>query len=983
MSFSTRYLRTVVPAMAVVVAVAAYFEHNREERAIEDLAANAERLLLRQHGAIRSAFSDVAEDVLVMSDLRDAKAIGGPHDASALAELTEILMSIAWRKRAYHELRYIDLEGQERVRIDKIGGVPRPVSREQLLNKGQRYYVKDALSVSLGEVYPSRFDLAVNDAGIELPYKPLLRVLTPVADPERGVRGLMGLSYLGSHLLRGLAANAQRTPGQFLLMNDAGHFMMSDRSDDEWGFQIPDRQGRTLSWRWPEVAAAAEAADTGSLRTAAGLFVWMHTNPLDGPRPGHAHLGRHWTLLQFTPAPELQARLAGVEWVTRTLGAAGCLFMALAAGFVVRARMAREAAERELRQREADSRMLAMVASRTQNGVAILSKGGEIEWVNEAFARMLGRPASGIVGRRPGPLMTGEHTDSSTLATVMASVDALKGFREELLVYPKDGTPSWVAMDGRPSSLEGGEVDHMVLVLSDITERKRAEEEASRARDAAESANRTKSAFLANMSHELRTPMNAIIGYSEMLIEDAQDGGNDDSIADLEKIRAAGKHLLSLINDVLDLSKIEAGKMELHLEVFDLRKMLGEVLTTIQPLADKGGNRLVLEAQDELGTMRADLTKLRQGLFNLLGNACKFTERGQVTLEVTRAGPVVTFRITDTGIGMSPEQLARLFQPFSQADASTTRKYGGTGLGLVITRTFARMMGGDVTVESTPGKGTTFTLMVPAEVVDPKAAAQELRKSRIQLPTRPDAPMVLVIDDDADTRELLARTLNKEGFRVVTAAGGAEGLRLAAEILPAAITLDVIMPSTDGWAVLSELKSTPVLCDIPVVMVSMLEERELGLSRGVSDFLTKPIDRDRLTVVIERLVGGAGRGPVLVVDDDAQTRLLTRRLLEREGITVVEARHGKEALEVLATSLPSLILLDLMMPEMDGFQVMQALQANPAWSAVPVVVVTAKDLSSEERQALSAHARHLFVKGMFRGEELIAELRRATRAGAG
>ena len=980
MSFTLRYLRTALPAMAVVVGAAAYFEHDRERRAIDDLAANAERLLVRQQGTIRTAFSDLADDALILSDLHAVKAIGGPHDAKALEELAEVLTSIAWRKRAYHELRYIDREGHERIRIDKVGSAPRRVPADQLLNKAQRYYVKDALSVSLGEVYPSRFDLAVNEQGIELPYKPLLRILTPVADPERGVHGLVGISYLGGQLLRGLVANAQRTPGQFLLTDDHGHFMLSDRPEDEWGFQLAERQGRTLAWRWPEVAQAVDAAETGALHTDAGLFVWMHTNPLDGPRPGQAHLGRHWTLLQFTPPVEVAARLAGVEWVTRSLGAAGCLIVALAAGFVVRARMARELAERELRQREADSRMLAMVAARTQNGVAILSKGGEIEWVNEAFARMLGRPASGIVGRRAGPLMTGEHTDSSTLATVMASIDALKGFREELLVYPKDGTPAWVAMDGRSSSLEGGEVDHMVLVLSDITERKRAEEEASRARDAAESANRTKSAFLANMSHELRTPMNAIIGYSEMLIEDAQDGGHDDSIGDLEKIRAAGKHLLSLINDVLDLSKIEAGKMELHLEVFDLGKMLGEVVTTIQPLADKGGNKLVLEAPDPPGTMRADLTKLRQGLFNLLGNACKFTERGQVTLEVTRTGPIVTFRIADTGIGMTAEQLARLFQPFSQADASTTRKYGGTGLGLVITRTFARMMGGDVTVESTPGRGTTFTLMVPAEVVDPKAAAQDLRKSRVQLPTRPDAPMVLVIDDDADTRELLARTLNKEGFRVVTAAGGAEGLRLAAEIVPAAITLDVIMPSTDGWAVLSELKSTPVLCDIPVVMVSMLEERELGLSRGVSDFLTKPIDRDRLTVVLERLVGGAARGPVMVVDDDAQTRLLTRRLLEREGITVLEARHGKEALELLATSLPSLILLDLMMPEMDGFQMMHALQANPAWSAVPVVVVTAKDLSAEERQALSVHARHLFVKGMFRGEELIAELRRATRA---
>jgi signal transduction histidine kinase len=319
-----------------------------------------------------------------------------------------------------------------------------------------------------------------------------------------------------------------------------------------------------------------------------------------------------------------------------------------------------------------------------------------------------------------------------------------------------------------------------------------------------EVAGRYKSEFLANMSHELRTPLNAIIGYSEMLEEEAGDLGQGAFVPDLQKIHGAGKHLLSLINNVLDLSKIEAGKMDLYLENFAIASMVQEVVATVKPLVEKNGNALDVHCADDLGTMRADLTKLRQTLFNLLSNASKFTERGTVTLRAGResvnGGEWISFSVRDTGIGMSPEQTSKLFQAFTQADASTTRKYGGTGLGLAISRKFCQMMGGDITVASALGQGSTFTVRLPAVVIESQAVSLPPGgETAATAPHAPDgAPVVLVIDDDVTVHDLLSRFLTKEGLRMVAARSGEEGIRLAGSCARRDYP-DVLMPGMDGW----------------------------------------------------------------------------------------------------------------------------------------------------------------------------------------
>jgi CheY-like chemotaxis protein/anti-sigma regulatory factor (Ser/Thr protein kinase) len=429
---------------------------------------------------------------------------------------------------------------------------------------------------------------------------------------------------------------------------------------------------------------------------------------------------------------------------------------------------------------------------------------------------------------------------------------------------------------------------------------------------------------------------------------------------------------------VLDLSKIEAGKMELYLETFSVPDLVRDIAEIIQPLAAKNANRLEVRCAAEIETMRADMTKVRQALFNLLSNACKFTERGTIALtvaeEMADGRHWIVFRVSDTGIGMTPEQLTRLFETFSQADAATTRKYGGTGLGLALSRRLCRMMGGDVTVESAAGAGSTFLIRLPAvvaEVVEEPAAPAGFDRVASGIGT------VLVIDDEASVRDLMQRFLTKEGFRVVTASGGEDGLRYARELRPDAITLDVMMPGMDGWAVLSALKADPAVADIPVIMLTIVDDRNLGYALGASDYLTKPIDRDRLVPVLKKHRRDL---PVLIVDDDVVLRQLLRRMLEPEGYTIVEAENGRAALERLLEITPSVILLDLMMPEMDGFEFVTELRRHESWRAIPVVVITARDLSREDRERLNGYVQKILQKGEHGRDDLLAEVRELVQA---
>ena len=640
----------------------------------------------------------------------------------------------------------------------------------------------------------------------------------------------------------------------------------------------------------------------------------------------------------------------------------------------------------ELRQKEAET---SAVLETAPDGILTVDTDGKILIANKAAEQIFEVKRESMIGEDIRKLVS--TLDAAAMAEALES----RVFGESLVHTGRRGEehdfPLEIAF--------GTHNERTVLVLRDITERKIADQQLRDARDAAIEASQAKSAFLANMSHELRTPLNAVIGYSEMIKEEIEVMRDDqvenvDTITaflpDLTRIRTAGTHLLALINDILDLSKIEAGKMSLHVEMFEVAELIEDIRATVAPLATKGHNDLSVEVSDELGYMNSDATKVRQILFNVLSNACKFTSNGTIALRVRpdETYEHVVCEIEDTGVGMSEEQLNKIFDAFTQADSSTTREFGGTGLGLTITRHFCALLDGDIEVESTLGKGSKFTVRLATNM----SKEEKLSEIEIEQAAKPrpdhsdvDCQTVLVIDDDSTMRDLLRRILEREGFAVATAASGSEGLLLAEQLRPDVITLDVMMPSMDGWTLLSKLKEHPELVDIPVIMVTMVAESERGYALGADHYMVKPINRRRLVDILNTYRGRDDEsGQILVVEDDEPTRSLLRRTLQGDGWEVAEAENGQEGLNALDKFKPDLVLLDLMMPKMDGFEFLRQFRSREAYREVPVIVVTAKELTKEEATRLRQGTSEILTKGGSRiggdqQEQLLDQVRRHVR----
>lgn len=597
------------------------------------------------------------------------------------------------------------------------------------------------------------------------------------------------------------------------------------------------------------------------------------------------------------------------------------------------------------------------------DGLLVVGSDGRVVSVNDAAVRLfavgtpevlIGEPLVGLLGKTALQRLDAVATPGAT------------AYGEGTILVQETEVPVRIARS--PVAAEAGEIQH-VFVLSDISYRVEAQRRSEEAAEAAREASRAKSQFLANMSHELRTPLNAVIGYADMLTDDLAD---PEQLMDVQRIRQAGQHLLTLINDVLDMSKIEAGRMDVYLEVVHLDDVLQDVAGAIRPMAQRRGNEVELVDETDRSTLYTDARKIRQILMNLGSNAAKFTEDGTITIRVTSDDDVLRVEVSDTGIGIQPEALDRLFQPFVQADDSTSRRYGGTGLGLALSLRFAEMLGGQLIARSAFGEGSTFVLELPY-----RQAAHTTPLPEVDMGS---APLVLCVDDDPSMLDLLGRVLRRQGLRVAHASTGEDALEIAREHKPTVITLDVMMPEMDGWTLLQRLRADPLLRDIPVVMVSMVDQdKGEALALGAADYLVKPVQTEVLMNTLRRYIE-RGKGRILVVDDEADMRDLLRRSLSAEGWEIAVAPNSRVALDILPEVEPDLVILDLMMPEMDGFAFVDHVRANDRWRDLPVIVLTAMELSRDEWEMLAARTSQVVQKGSQGLQRVIEEVRRFTRS---
>jgi PAS domain S-box-containing protein len=585
-------------------------------------------------------------------------------------------------------------------------------------------------------------------------------------------------------------------------------------------------------------------------------------------------------------------------------------------------------------------------------------------WVSENFSRMTGYDPAGALSAVWGA----EQLHPEERERLMAEMPALlrqDRFTREYRFRFRDGSYHWIRDEARVLRDSAGRPTQVLGAWLDITERVRAEEDLRRARAAAESANQTKSEFLAKMSHELRTPLNSIIGFSEMLGDQTFGALNEKQGRYVDNVLSSGRQLLNLINDILDLSKVEAGRMELTPTPFEVAGALDDARTRMESLARQKHHTIDVEVEAGLPALTADPGKFRQIMDNLLSNAIKFTPNGgriHVAARRAPAGDGVEVVVTDTGIGIKPEDQGRIFLEFEQLDNAYVREQQGTGLGLALTRKLVELHGGRIGVESQPGKGSTFRFVLPFQARAPLSPGGS---GSYALPTAKADPLVLVVEDDLHAGDLLGHFLKEAGYRVAHAATGAQAIALAKSLKPDAITLDILLPGEDGLAILGQLKAGPATKEIPVVVVSITDHRELGYSLGAIEWLVKPVQRSPFVDAVRRAIGpiAAERTPtVLVVDDERATVELLTDTLTTQGFRTLGAYDGREGIAAAVAHRPDAIVLDLIMPGLTGFDVVRELRDHPVGRNIPIVVFTAMDLNDSDRARLKGSVQAIVAK---------------------
>lgn len=840
-------------------------------------------------------------------------------------------------------------------------------------------------------------------------------------EPQRRHRAMLGLDMWGDLEQRAVAERARDTgltamSGMLTLQVDEGDpqpgcmMLLPVYRRGQPAETKPERQAAIEGWVFARFVTARLM-----LEVMGGNHPWLHLRILDTNAPGPGSLvfdedpkltarrPQHRALL----ATAIRAEFGGQAWMLHFatkpafeagrrrdaslgVGAVGALISLLLFGIAWSLSHTRERAlalaadmTRTLRETnqslEHERFLLRTLMDNVPERIYFKDRQSRFLRTSRAYSRAFGlaRPEE-VIGKSDSDFFSEAHARQvcEDEQRLMAAGEPVT--KEEKETWP-DGSVTWLLGTKMPLRDERGSIVGTFGISRDITDRKRAEEALRQAKEAAEEGSRAKSQFLASMSHELRTPLNSVIGFANLLLKNKAGTLSPAELNFLDRIQANGRHLLALINDILDLSKIEARKVELHIGPVALDVLVRETVAQQESLARDKPVQLVVDVPGQVASIQSDADKLRQVLINLIGNALKFTEQGGVTVRIV-TNPAnhhpLRLEVIDTGIGIPQEKLGVIFEAFQQAETGTTRKYGGTGLGLTVSQALCQLMGYHIEVASEPGCGSTFRVHLSP---GPKPAAPETPVTvPVAEPPLAAAPpvslhgkLVLVIDDELDSRTLLTHTLAEFGCRVRTANSGAQGLRLARELRPQLITVDLMMPELDGWQVIRALKADPVLCHIPVIVVSIVAGENRGRILGVVDVLQKPVRRADLLAALHRCLPVANPR-ILIVDDEEDSRRMLAAHLEGEPCEFRAAADGREALAIMETFPPDLVLLDLMMPVMNGMTFLKQIRSTPRFQFLPVVIVTAKELTRVEAEQL----RQMTEAVVEKGESFNADLKR-------
>jgi len=1027
-----------LPLMFLIICMTMFFYLKETNSKQAVLKSNENNTILLLKKIIDSDLDIAATHLLTIVNSQNVKRFIENDNRDSRRDLGEEFLSYVIKTRLYDAIRFLDDTGMELIRVNDNNGKPEIVSEMQLQNKGKRYYVKDTLALDYGEFFVSPFDLNMEQDRIELPLKPMIRLGTPIVDSRGKKRGILLLNYFGSNILRHVEQTSEKNTGRIMLLNKDGFWLKGPTPEDEWGFMYENRKNRTLDNANPEAWKHISSTDSGQFRSpGGGLFTFITVYPLKEVISSSFNPDKtiesssyyllsndyYWKVVSHIPPEvlELQAQTL-VNQLLQFIIVIG-MIMLLGSFLFARAILGRKQVQQQLQQsyneleirveertkelfhandllvkevdahkraetaiKESESKIQAILDTAV-DGILTINHRGIVQSFNPAAERLFGYPAAEVIGNnitmlQPEPY-SNEH-DQYLRNYLTTGVKKIIGIGREVEGKRKDS--STFPMELAVSEVKVGNIQLFTGIVRDISERKQAEQDLLHAKEKAETADRAKSEFLATMSHEIRTPMNAIIGMADLLWETELTPEQQEYV---QIFRNAGNNLLGIINDILDISKVEAGRLELEHISFDLQETIEKTCDIMALKAHEKQLELLCHIDPVIPPyLIGDPVRLRQILVNLIGNSIKFTEQGEVALLVSCSREDVPhdliellFSVSDTGIGIPAEKQAMVFESFSQADSSTTRKFGGTGLGLTICRNLVQMMDGRIWVESSEGEGATF-LFTARFTVD-RNTEQPARHLSHEM--RLAGLHVLVVDDNDTNRLILRQVLSSWGMEVFEAANGEQGLaelHRAADARPFdLVLLDCRMPEMDGFTVAEKIKTEFPDSIMPVMMLTS-DNRSGDITRakqlGMAGYLVKPVKKTELKNAIQDTllagrtgppkagtteINGEAGGPegrsltILLVEDTEDNRLLIKSYLKKTSHELILAENGAEGFEKFKQGNIDLVLMDMQMPVMDGYDATRAIrefEEKDGLKYTPVIALTAYAMKEDVDKSLAA-----------------------------